>query len=68
MKQIIERFRGGSIEQKWYVDDRGNIEGLFIDYNIIGEVIWKTNFVDGEGFGLETYYRNSKPKKHKYYL
>lgn len=72
MKQIIERFYDGRVYMKYYINDKGQYHGLAMNYwgdgNVYykgnlnnGTVFTKTNHLNGQMYGLETYVsRNGK--------
>lgn len=70
MKQIIGRNNDGRINNKYYLNDRGELHGLYIRYWSDGE-IFKGNYINGKLHGLAIwFYRNNKGKleQQKYYL
>ena len=69
MKQIIERFNGGSIIYEYYMNDRGQKHGLDMDYWVNHNIMRKRNYVNGKQYGINiTYNSNGKIKKQTYYL
>ena len=67
IKQKIER-NNGKMNRKYYINDRGQRHGLFIDYWYGGGILYKTNYVNGELHGLDTIYYLNKIEKQTYYL
>ena len=68
-KQIIGRYSNSSISYKYYENDRGEHHGLNISYLSNGEMLYKTNYINGKRHGLSTSYTsNYKIEKQKYHL
>ena len=69
MKQIMERNSDGTIFRKYYVNNRGQKHGLFINYLYNHNLMYKSNWKNDELYGLETwYYINSEIEEQKTYL
>lgn len=65
MKQIITNY------SKYYVNDRGQFNGLYIRYWYDGNLWWRTNYVNGKQYGLNSgyhYIESGKIKYQRYFL
>ena len=69
MKQIIEKYYNGIIYSKYYVNDKGYIDGLLIRYSRHSDIWFKRNYLNGKRYGLETLYKtNHIIEKYEYFL
>lgn len=69
MKQIIEKYSNSIIYSKYYVNDKGYIDGLLIRYCRYGDIWFKRNYLNSKLYGLETLYKsNGRIQKYEYFL
>lgn len=69
MKQIInKRFGNETILDKYYIDDKGQKNGLRLLYWYTGNLWRKQNFINDKQYGLQYCYSGGKINNYKYFL
>ena len=70
MKQRINKYPDGNIWSEYYLNNRNQLNGLFIYYYTNGNICSKTNYINNKQFGLDKRYnnKNNKPRIITYYL
>lgn len=69
MKQIIHKYPNGKILEIHYKNNKNQLHGLYMDFYYNGNRSRKFNYINGNLYGLNTWYwSNDKIEKQKYIL